>query len=81
MDTLASRLRAARGTATQATWATMIGVTQGCVSRWEHGEMPDAAALGRLAEHAHLCLACLVIGPHHRRARHANGRQDLTPPR
>ena len=69
---LAARLRAARGSQTQAAWAAMAEVNQSTVARWEHGEnSPDAEALGRLAAAAHLCLACLVLGPLHDRWRHA----------
>ena len=73
MDTLlAARLRAARGSQTQAAWAALAKVNQSTVARWESCEnSPDAEALGSLAAAAHLCLACLVLGPLHDRWRHA----------
>ena len=76
MDTFPDRLRAARQAAgaTQKQWAALAGVDQSGYSLWETGTCrPLAENLGRLAEAAHLCLACLVIGPQHSRPHHLTG--------
>ena len=71
MDTLAQRLRAARGTVTQTRWARLAGVGQGTIARWELGQrQPNIEALAKLCDNAGLCMACVVIGPHHHRWPH-----------
>ena len=76
MDTFPDRLKAARlaAGAIQSQWATLAGVDQSAYSLWESGTCrPLAENLARLAEAAHLCLACLAIGPQHFRSHHPPG--------
>ena len=50
-DDLATKIRKFRQTlgVNQQEFADMFGVTQGSVSRWEKGSMPDPSALSRIA--------------------------------